>query len=152
MLFRSTEASLIQGVHILGASTLVEALEILCGQKSPRIIPRAGKPSPAAGHNFSSVKGQDGAKRALEVAAAGGHSVMMSGPPGSGKTMLARCVPTILPPLENEESLETTKIYSAAGLLQEGPSLVSIPPFRSPHHTVSPDTIKEERIQSYQYI
>jgi magnesium chelatase family protein len=134
----AAEASLIQGVHILGASTLVETVEILCGQKNPPLIPRAGKSKLVTGHDFKNVKGQDGAKRALEVAAAGGHSLMMSGPPGSGKTMLARCVPTILPPLENEESLDTTKIYSAAGLLQEDAALVSIPPFRSPHHTVSP--------------
>jgi len=87
--------------------------------------------------DFSRVKGQEGAKRALEVAAAGGHNLVMTGPPGAGKTMLAGCVPSILPDLSEEESLDTTKIYSAAGYLKDTASLITRRPFRSPHHTIS---------------
>lgn len=134
----AVEGMLVGGVHILAASSLSHAVAILQGEAHAPAVVRPGKTQPAAGTDFSRVKGQDGAKRALEVAAAGNHSVMMSGPPGSGKTMLARCVPTILPVLGDEESLETTKIYSAAGLLRETATLVTLPPFRSPHHTISP--------------
>ncbi|MEO0098530.1 MAG: YifB family Mg chelatase-like AAA ATPase [candidate division WOR-3 bacterium] len=87
--------------------------------------------------DFSDVKGQEHAKRALEIAAAGGHNVLMLGPPGTGKTMLARRMPTILPPLEWEEALETTKIYSVHGSLEPGQAIVATRPFRSPHHTSS---------------
>jgi magnesium chelatase family protein len=87
--------------------------------------------------DFSDVRGQEHAKRALTVAAAGGHNVLMIGPPGSGKTMLARRLPTILPMLDIEESLETTRIYSSVGLMGRGQSIVATRPFRSPHHTTS---------------
>ncbi|MCB1196452.1 YifB family Mg chelatase-like AAA ATPase, partial [bacterium] len=87
--------------------------------------------------DFSDVRGQENTKRAIEIAAAGGHNVIMIGPPGSGKTMLARRIPTILPPMTLDESLETTKIHSIMGLISSGQSLITTRPFRSPHHTIS---------------
>lgn len=134
----ATEASLVKGVQVLGVTSLAQAVAVLAGEVEAEPIPPR-KPCLAVQQaDFNRVKGQEGAKRALEVAAAGGHSLILTGPPGSGKTMLARCVPSILPPLSDEESLETTKIYSAAGLLQESLALISVRPFRGPHHTVSP--------------
>lgn len=133
----AAEAALVSGVHVLGVESLGEALDVIAGKREARMLPGRAVPVPVEGMDFSAIKGQEGAKRALEVAAAGGHSLLMTGPPGSGKTMLARSVPSILPPLSEEESLETTKIYSAAGLLREKACLMTRRPFRGPHHTVS---------------
>ena len=132
------EAALVSGVHIIGASSLGEAIAILSGAQIPPPLPRCKQlPQPGTA-DFQQVKGQEGAKRALEIAAAGGHSLLMSGPPGSGKTMLARCVASVLPPMTEEESLQTTTIYSAAGLFKENSGLMTRRPFRSPHHTITP--------------
>jgi magnesium chelatase family protein len=98
---------------------------------------RAGRGEKTRSHCYSQVKGQLQAKRALEIAAAGGHNVLLMGPPGTGKTLLARRLPGILPPLSFEESLEATRIHSAAGLLRPGAAILKDRPFRAPHHTVS---------------
>jgi magnesium chelatase family protein len=132
------EAALVRGAAVFAAGNLLEALEFL---KNPMFTsPR--KKSSGAGLNpgsvdFADVKGQGEAKRALEVAAAGGHNFLLIGSPGCGKTLLARRFPSILPGLSEEESLETTRIYSVAGLLKPGLGLVKQRPFRSPHHSIS---------------
>jgi magnesium chelatase family protein len=136
----AAEAALIEGVDILPVTTLRDLVNHLSGEIpiSP-FIPdssEANTSNPAL-VDFAEIRGQEHVKRALEIAAAGGHNVLMSGPPGSGKTMLARAIPTILPPMTIQESLEVTKIYSVRGLLPPDTPLIRERPFRSPHHGTS---------------
>jgi magnesium chelatase family protein len=137
-----TEAALIDGVEILPVASLGQLAVHLQGLVRIEPLDRTGAPAPAAeavwqGVDFCHVKGQEHVKRALEVAAAGGHNVLMTGPPGAGKTLLARALPSILPSLTPDEALEVTKIYSVSGLLPSDTPLITQRPFRAPHHTIS---------------
>ena len=137
----AAEAAVVEGVEVIGAGSLKEVIGLLNGEREMTpAVPADGEPFGAeAGRyeeDFADVKGQTHVKRALEIAAAGGHNVLMIGAPGSGKTMLARRMPTILPPLSREEALETTKIHSVAGNMAAG-GLLARRPFRAPHHTIS---------------
>ena len=135
------EAGVVSGLQVLGAASLAEIADYLDGRAtlpgSTVDVERLFEERAQDDVDFAEVKGQQHAKRALEVAAAGSHNLLMVGPPGSGKTMLARRLPTILPKMSLEEALETTKIHSVAGVLPLGESLVARRPFRSPHHTIS---------------
>jgi magnesium chelatase family protein len=135
------EAAVVEGLEVRGARSLGEVCACLAGDL---VLPRAQVDLPALMSerrredcDFADVRSQAAAKRALEVAAAGAHNLLLIGPPGAGKTMLARRLPTILPSMTLDEALETTKIHSVAGVLENGRSLCALRPFRAPHHTIS---------------
>ncbi len=136
------EAAMVNNVKVYGVSHLSEVADLLNGKSSikPIQVDTRDEFEYSQSHSdadFDDVKGQENIKRALEIAAAGGHNAILIGPPGAGKTMLAKRLPTILPPLSLHEALETTKIHSVAGRLSSDASLISSRPFRSPHHTIS---------------
>jgi magnesium chelatase family protein len=135
------EAAVVSGIEVFGMESLPEVIEFLSGvtKKESFVVDTdaAMAENSVYEDDFCDVKGQEHAKRALEVAAAGSHNILMIGPPGSGKTMLAKRLPSILPPMTFEEALETTKIHSVVGLLAPGQSLLAIRPYRNPHHTIS---------------
>jgi magnesium chelatase family protein len=136
----AAEASVVDGVRVLPVSTLAEARAAVIDPTTVQAYPAhgdPGSPGPVPGPDLSEVRGQVVARRALEIAAAGGHHLLLHGPPGAGKTMLARRLPAILPALTFDEALETTAVHSVAGLLPTGTPLVWTRPFRAPHHTIS---------------
>jgi len=136
----AAEAALIPDLEVIPIGSLAELYAHLTGEQPippAQTEPVALSDPPSAQTDFSEIKGQEHVKRALEVAAAGGHNVLMSGPPGAGKTLLARAITSILPPLSLEEALEVTKIYSISDMLPSDTPLMRERPFRSPHHTIS---------------
>jgi magnesium chelatase family protein len=135
----ASEAALAENVRVYGVRNLTALVRHLRGEEEipPTPPPEWNAGEPSYKEDFSDIRGQGYAKRALEIAAAGGHNVLLSGPPGAGKTLLARAMPSILPPMSREEMLEVTRIASVAGVLGAGRAAVSARPFRAPHHTAS---------------
>lgn len=136
------EAAIVQGLEVYGVDHLAQVVEFMDGHREVEpvqvdIAAEFDVQSRSYPVDLSDVKGQENIKRAFEIAAAGGHNVILIGPPGAGKTMIAKRLPTILPPLNIEEALETTKIHSVAGKLGKEDALLSTRPFRAPHHTIS---------------
>ncbi|MCC8115170.1 MAG: YifB family Mg chelatase-like AAA ATPase [Bacteroidales bacterium] len=139
----AVEGATVNNLEVYGAENLRQVVEFLCGKGGiePTIVntrEEFAKASVEFEDDFCDVCGQENVKRAFEVACAGGHNILLVGPPGSGKSMMAKRLPTIMPPLSLREALETTKIHSVAGTLRGGTSLMAVRPFRSPHHTISP--------------
>ncbi|MEK6643659.1 MAG: YifB family Mg chelatase-like AAA ATPase [Planctomycetota bacterium] len=137
----ANEAAVVEGVEVIGVGSLTDAVGFLNEQLplEPTVVDlqEVFEKSSHYDVDFSDVRGQEFCKRALTVAAAGGHNMLLVGPPGSGKTLMAKCLPTILPPLSLSESLETTRIWSASGKLPKGASLLGVRPVRTPHHSAS---------------
>jgi magnesium chelatase family protein len=135
------EAAVVEPVPVFGVRTLPQVVEFLTGaaivEPERMNVRSAFEANSVYQEDFAEVRGQEHAKRAIEIAAAGGHNIIMIGPPGSGKTMLARRLPSILPQMSFDESIETTKIHSIMGLLRQGQPLIATRPYRSPHHTIS---------------
>ena len=139
----ASEAAIVNNLEVIGVESLRETVDFLNGDITipATVVDTRGefaKYYTMFDYDFSEVKGQESVKRALEVACAGGHNILLVGPPGSGKSMMAKRIPSILPPLTLQEALETTKIHSVAGFLHRGARLMTSRPFRMPHHTVSP--------------
>jgi magnesium chelatase family protein len=133
----ASEGLLVDGIEVVGVASLDDCVRFFRGEWSPGAVVAAPAAQPAVVEDMREVRSHGGAKRAAEVAAAGGHNLLLCGPPGSGKTMLARRLPGIFPPMSIDESLEVTRIYSVAGLLPERAGLVRTRPFRAPHNHIS---------------